>query len=416
MTAPLARLPDRFSRGSRATWVAAAALAVVVAIVVLRLVTNLVEPGVVRGSGGDFRDATYLPVQALLDGINPYDPAAYLSSSTEVGDYFPVYGPHHLLLHLPLTVLSLDAAFAAYAALTVVLTVVLAWVSLGLAGWQRTGPIILGTAALLLASNAGRANFVNLQPTILMVLGVYLALSDSHRDWVAAFGVALAFLKPQFGIPLVIILFLTGRAAVAWKGILVAGAASAPVVARLIDIEGGIGGVIGALGDNLQFAADTNVSHLRVDLASAFRVASPLVVGVLAAVILAVAIFSLRSRPDHTSPMSVVIATSAILLVLFHVNYDLLLLSWPILALAATVERDRRHRVRKTLLILLLVLMFNPLTSSFAIGSVGPRDLLAAISGILLLAILGSAVVEQRSIASGAATPVASGGAGSAPE
>lgn len=399
MTPPVAILPARFSRGSRATWVAAAALAVVVAIVVFRLVTNLVEPGVVRGSGGDFRDATYLPARALLDGINPYDPVAYLSSSTEVGDYFPVYGPHHLLLHLPLAALSLDTALAAYAGLTIILTVVLAWVSLGLAGWQRTTPIVLGTAALLLISNPGRANFVDLQPTILIVLGIYLALSNRHSDWIAAFGVALAFFKPQFGIPLVVILFFTGRAAVAWKGILVGAIASAPVVARLISIEGGIGGVIEALGDNLQHAADVGMSHLQVDLVSALRVGSPVVTVVVAVVILGVAVSTLRNNQPVTTPTSLAIVTSAILLVFFHVNYDLLLLSWPILALAATVRRDRPDRVHKTLLILLLLLLFNPLTSSFAISHLGPRDVLAAVSGILLLGVLGLAVAQQRTTA-----------------
>ncbi|MCP4247255.1 MAG: DUF2029 domain-containing protein, partial [bacterium] len=359
----------------------------------IRLTTNLVEPGVAEGAAGDFRDASYFPAQALLDGVNPYDPGAYLGFDSRIGQYFPLYGPHHLLLHLPFTALSLDAAIAAYAVITLLLTLTLAWVSLGLAGIDRPAPVVFGTTALLLASNAGRANFVDLQPTIIIVLGAYLAISHRDHPWLAAVGVALTFLKPQFGIPLVIILFLTGRAGAAWRGMLLAAAASAPVVARLIDIEDGIGGVFDAVGDNLQFATQEGPSFLQVDLTGSFGVASITAALVVAALVLAAAVLVLRSKPGLTSKTGLTITVAAVLLVLFHVNYDLLALTWPLLAVAAAVWNGTRDRPTVALLVLLLALLFNPLTSSFAIQTVGPADLLGAVSAILLLAVFGLAMM-----------------------
>ena len=258
MNEPTDALPARQQRRTRPLLIAAFGLLVVVVIVVIRLTTNLVDPGVAEGAAGDFRDATYFPARALLDGVNPYDPAAYLGFDGEIGQYFPAYGPHHLLLHLPFAALPLGAAIAAYAVLTLVLMLALAWVGLGLAGLNRPAPVVLATAALLLASNPGRANFVDLQPTILIVLGIYLALSERTRPWVGGLGVALAFLKPQFGIPLVIILMFTGRTGPAWRGLAIASVATAPIAARLIAIEGGIGGVVDSIGDNLQFASEPN--------------------------------------------------------------------------------------------------------------------------------------------------------------
>jgi hypothetical protein len=373
--------------------VAASGLIFVVALVVIRLVTNLAEPGLAAGAAGDFRDATYFPARALLDGVNPYDPTAYLDSNPDIGQYFPLYGPHHLILHLPFTALSLNTAIAVYGVLTLILTVTLAWVGLRLAGLDRTGPVVLGTSALLLASNPGRANFVSLQPTILIVLGAYLALSYRNTSWMAAAGAALTFLKPQFGIPLVVILFFTGRASIARRGILIATIVSAPVIARLIDIENGIGGVFKAVKNNLQYSTDLPAGGLQINLIDSFDVTSAGASIVTAAVILFAAIVALRSHPPVW--VGVTITASAILLALFHVNYDLLLLTWPTLAAAAAWNGERR-RLHLVLLLLLLALMFNPLTSSFGITNLGLPGLFGALSGVVLLCVFGVSIAVGR--------------------
>ena len=61
------------------------------------------------------------------------------------------------------------------------------------------------------------------------------------------------------------------------------------------------------------------------------------------------------------------------------------------------MARDRTNRMQTALLVLLLLLVFNPLTSSFAIQTVGPRDILGAISAIVLLGAFGLAIARQRS-------------------
>ena len=90
--------------------------------------------------------------------------------------------------------------------------------------------------------------------TILIVLGVYLAVTVRDRPWLAALGVALAFIKPQFGLPLTALLMVTGSARVAWRGLVITAATAAPVLVRLVVIEEGLGGVMDAVRENLRFA------------------------------------------------------------------------------------------------------------------------------------------------------------------
>ncbi len=68
----------------------------------------------------DFRDAVYYPAVAFTDGVNPYDPDRYYRSYP-VGQEFPLYSPVHLVVHLPLALLSLASARAAYFGLNLAL-------------------------------------------------------------------------------------------------------------------------------------------------------------------------------------------------------------------------------------------------------------------------------------------------------
>jgi hypothetical protein len=97
----------------------------------------------------DFRDAVYYPVVAFTDGANPYDPGRYYRSYP-VGQEFPLYSPVHLVVHLPLALVSLPKARAAYFGLNLALILVLAGVSLRLAGYRTEldGVFALGTLLL----------------------------------------------------------------------------------------------------------------------------------------------------------------------------------------------------------------------------------------------------------------------------
>lgn len=383
-------------QGWKPAVLAAGVLIAVSAALMVRLLTNLAEPGQTIGAAGDFRDVTYYPVKALLDGVNPYDPAAFLGYDDSIGQWFPLYGPLHLALHLPLAALSFDGALWVYAAVTVVLTVVLARVALGLAGISPSPTLVLGTAALLLVSNGGRANLIDLQPTILIVLGVYLAVAARHRPWLAAIGIAISFLKPQFGIPLVTLLLLIGAAPAVWRGLLLVVASSAPVTVRLISIEGGLGGVRDALVDNLQFGASETISDFRLDLTGAFDIGSTVLAFLVAGFFVGIAGAVLRGADATGSPARLAILTTALLLGLFHVNYDLLLLTWPALAAIARLTAGATSRDDRLLLVLLLLAMFNPLTASLVIDVLPISDVLGALSSLTLLAVFVVAVRIER--------------------
>ena len=394
-------LPVRYRAGWRAGIFAALAFAAVAAVVLFRLATSMAEPGVTSGAGGDFRDATYYPVKALLDGVNPYDPTAFLGYHPDIGQWFPLYGPLHLALHLPLAALPFEAALWLYAGLMLTLTVALAWVALELTGFGRPAAVVLGASTLLLASNAGRANLINLQPTIVIVLGIYLALAARRQPWLAAVGVALAFIKPQFGIPLTALLLVTGRAGVAWRGLILAVGTAIPVLIRLVAIEGGLAGVVDSVRNNLRFAADEPISDYQIDLTGSFDLGSTaLAFGVAAVLVLATRV-ALRGSPPESSAEGLTLFSVAIVLGLFHVNYDLLLLTWPALLAVRGVLTGARPQLHRALLVLLLLLFFNPLTASFVIDQAPISDVLGALTALTLLATFIVAARLHRSNATG---------------
>ncbi|MFN8644343.1 MAG: hypothetical protein U0802_22805 [Candidatus Binatia bacterium] len=156
----MARAQDRDPRRRAAARTALAALlfAAVAGLLALRAWHLVNEPGAPsheRWVLQDFRDAIYYPVVAALDGVNPYDVPAY-RSRYPVGQEFPVYSPLTLLLHLPYGLLPYRAAEAAYVAVTLALTLLLAGVSLRLAGAAARADRVLILAALLLLSRPGR--------------------------------------------------------------------------------------------------------------------------------------------------------------------------------------------------------------------------------------------------------------------
>src|SRR5262249_52441068 len=134
----------------------------------------------------DFRDAIYFPVRGWLDGMNPYDPDAYLSAYP-VGQTFPVYSPELLILHAPLGLLSLTAANISYLVLNVVLVPVLAWFVLRLTGPATLDRTILLSGALLLTRPL-QFDLLLGQPTLLLVLGTYVALFWRRSPWSAGLG------------------------------------------------------------------------------------------------------------------------------------------------------------------------------------------------------------------------------------
>ena len=222
----------------------------------------------------DFRDALYFPIREFLAGGNPYDPAA-MFAHWPVRQNFNLYQPYHLVLHLPFALPDYRVGAIAFTLASLVLLALLGL----LAARQAKLPLVLGTAviaALLVTSQVGKAQLYVGQVNPLIAVGAAAALmSRSSHPRVAALGLAVAWLKPQFGLPLAVLLFARGSRRVALGGTAVAALASLPVVGLLVYRGGGVGPFLDVIAANLEHASKT--SYGAVDSLTAQRVDLPAV-------------------------------------------------------------------------------------------------------------------------------------------
>jgi hypothetical protein len=226
----------------------------------------------------DFRDALYFPIREFLDGGNPYDPAA-MFAHWPVRQDFNLYQPYHLLLHAPFALFGYRAGAVAFAVVSALLLVLLAAMAVaGLRRWVAIAPVpgTIAVATLLITSQVGKAQLFVGQVNPLVAVGAAGALMtrSTHPRW-ASVCLALAWLKPQFGFPLAVLLLARGSRRVALAGTAIAAAASLPVVLLLIVRGGGIGPFADVIAANLTHARHTDYGA--VDSLTAQRVDLPAV-------------------------------------------------------------------------------------------------------------------------------------------
>lgn len=334
------------------TCAAAAALIVVLGVLAQRAVPRLNQPGHVdpaRWVLQDFRDAVYYPVVAFLDGHNPYDQHAQ-AETYPVGQAFPPYLPLTLVAHLPFGLVPQTAADALYVIAVLALTVVLAALALGGAGLPVTIAATLGLTALLLLSRPGHMNLLLGQVTAQVVIGAYVALRWARTSpLLAGLGLALATLKPTYGVPLAVLMLL-GRGDVA---AVAAGAAmsAALCVAALVPLAHAAGGVtafVGSLsGSASAFSAESTSnawsSFARVDVVALAarilgRVPDGWMQATLGLAVTVAAVIGLRRLRGDDRATSAQLGVGLICLTLligtYHQAYDALLLAQPAVALA----------------------------------------------------------------------------------
>lgn len=223
----------------------------------------------------DFRDATYFPIREFLAGGNPYDPVA-MFEHWPVRQNFNLYQPYHLVLHLPFALPDYRIGAIAFTLASLTLLAVLGL----LAARQAKLPLVLGTvaiAALLVTSQVGKAQLYVGQVNPLIAVGAAAALlARSSHPRVAALGLAVAWLKPQFGLPLAVLLFARGSRRVSLGGTAIAALASLPVVGLLVYRGGGVGQFLDVIEANLAHASQTtygavdSLTSQRVDLPAVF--------------------------------------------------------------------------------------------------------------------------------------------------
>jgi len=173
----------------------------------------------------DFRDVLYYPARAALAGVNPYDatvdgnPNRYLNRYP-VGNSFPLYSPLVLTLGLPFTPLSLGTGALLWWLVNVALTIVLAHVAWRWGGLSPTVSMTTLLAAAILVSRPGLANVYFGQVTLIVTLACLAALHfAATRPWLGGAALAVATLKPTFGVPLALLMLLRGDRTAAWSGL-----------------------------------------------------------------------------------------------------------------------------------------------------------------------------------------------------
>ncbi len=409
----------------RGALLAAVALFVGALLVALLRVVAL-SPG--SGAGGlhlgadwamvDFRAVIYEPTTALLRGVNPY------------AELNPPYLPSNLLLHLPFGLLPLEWSQLCYAAISVGLMLGIAYLTVRLTGSKGTAATVFLVAALLTLSRPGQWNLLLGQVTLQAVLASYVALRYApHAPLLSGIALAVSTFKPSFGIPLAILMLARGSTRAVVIAVVAALCLNLPVVAALVHVAGGVGPLVeSTLRGYRAWSTHPDVSaassSYRLDGAAILgRVVGPLGgVGqlVVAAIVLGTAALALRridklGRRD-TAGLADGIVFSAVLLSVYHMGYDLILLTLPVVAVArrqlpASFERPR---LRVILLALFALLGANYGASRSVIERLGPGSplstVVALINGLLLSAVFALFVSAAFAAARRPEAEVADGG------
>lgn len=307
------------------------------------------KPYVNKGMS-DFRDTGILPNLALDRGINPYDLVAYHDFAPHA-QYFNPYAPWWLSVTRPLSSFAWDQATLMWACVLGAL-VVLAGVVGGRelasrfsVAWWVTVPwcvvLLWLWRPVALANGLG-----NIGAVVAIAAGLSLIV---RSRWLGALLVAVAWIKPQYGIPLAVIMMIIPSLRFRYLiGTSLAIVASLPEVVRLADAAGGVSPLLSSVVNNALAVGDESAVDLmagRIDLGGLFAAfgwfpgsALPMGMGVLA-----IAATAVWMRPAKQVSHRAGFLLAAVLLIGFpHFHYDLSVLV--LLAPGAVAEAWRTPR------------------------------------------------------------------------
>jgi Glycosyltransferase family 87 len=404
---PLLRLQSSFIR---------AILASVLCLLALILVLRPMLLGIFQSSFGaqsDFALAIYYPVRALLDGVNPYDRASYLSHYPVRVPFAP-YLPSILLLHLPLGFLSVAAATIVYLLTSIGFTLLLAFLSLRLAGLKVSSAVVLLVAAGIVVSRPGRENLLLVQVTLEVVLTTYLTLYYAHSaPRRSGLALSLTFFKPTYGVPLAVLLLLRGHRRALVYATLFGVLLNLPVIAILIYQAGGIHPFLEQIVTSFSRfqiigpAMNPVLSPHRVDAVALFARWAGRMPGMSGELLVASSVLGMagialnkgrRCVDGQVSLLEVGLICTAVLLFGYHQQYDLLLLTFPFVGVASRRLSQCLDPplVRSFMPVLFTFLFFNYIASDLVLrrfnllaGEALVRNplglILASLNGVALL-------------------------------
>ncbi len=386
----LTLLFDRDSPNSKTATAWAVALFVLVSSILLAWVLIKIPiPEVQETSSwaySAFRHGIYYPVKAFIEGHNPYDSQAYMSHYP-VHDPFRPFLPMTLLIHFPLGYLPIKPAAAVFFCANLGLCLLMVWLSFRIASVKITtaGVFLVGT--LLLLSRPGLSNILLGEGTALVGAGAYVALYGKDKyPLLASLGFGLTCFKPQFGLPLGLLLLFSNHYRVAILGGLAALLLSAGPVALLWQRVGENQSFISLLAEGYHASEhylDSSPirSSNRIDIkALASRIVGenlpPLSETLIAVSVLVLAgclCFRLRLFPNARKT-SAELMILAMLSCVYHQRYDFLLLIAPLVNLCANGDSppwDQFPKLRWLAIGLMLLPGVNYISSTTGLQHLG---------------------------------------------
>jgi hypothetical protein len=354
----------------------------------------------------DFYSSAYYPVRALLDGENPHDSKRF-RARYPAADRYPPYLPVNLIIHLPFGLLPPRAAGLAYFLVTIGLFFALGWAALRLSGAPPTLPLVCLVVGLLLLSRPGQWTLLLGQQSVLLSLLVYatIVLADRRPGW-SALALAVVSYKPTFGLPLGLILLLSGRARVAFTGAAIAIILNAPLLLVLIEQAGGLAALLGDISAGYQEwqllpVANPATSPWLVDapslvsrfLNAAMPLTAQIVLGLAILGVAAMAVRRLRWDEGVERNLAIGVISTALLSSAHHVGYDMVLLTAPAVALAfGKMPATMSPALRLLFILAYLLPALNWISTHGALRVLNlPRGiwlLVTAVNSICLLALL----------------------------
>jgi hypothetical protein len=356
----------------------------------------------------DFRGSVYYPVRAFVEGANPYDRIPYLARYPDAPEAFLPFFPSTLLIHLPFGFMPLRVAQLCYVGLAIVLVVVLARVALranGESSWTAT----IAAAAVIVLSRPGQWSLLVGQVALQATLASWTALHYATRSpWVSGLALGVATFKPTFGLPLAALMLARGDLKAVGVGALSGFTLNLIPAAILADRSGGFRFYLQSQASAYHAWTggsdyDLTNSLYRIDLvALAGRVAGRELAQmerlVLTFVVVTVAALLVRRlrRSGTTSDyqaLSDAIICMAVLLCVHHLDYDLLLLVFPLVALVYRRVPGllEARRVRGVTLGLFAVLALNYVSTQSVLDRFARQPattwLLVSINSVVLLLI-----------------------------
>ena len=356
----------------------------------------------------DFRGNVYYPVRAFVEGANPYDEVPYRAQYPGAPEGFPPFLPSTLLIHLPFGFMPLRVAQLCYVGLSIILLVVLAHVALR-ANRESSWTATMAAAAVIILSRPGQWSLLLGQVAPQLVLASWIALQYARRSpWVSGLALGVATFKPTFGLPLGALMLARGdRKAVgvgAFSGFILNLIPAAILASRSGGFRFYLQSQASAYSE-WTGGSGYHVAHSLyvIDLVTMVgRVAGRKLAHTerlfLAVVVLTVAALLVRRlrRSETTSddqPLSDAIICMAVLLCVHHLDYDLLLLVFPLLSLVYRRVPGllERRRVRGVTLGLFAVLGLNYVSTQSVLDRFARQPatvwLLVSINAVALLLI-----------------------------